>query len=242
MLIQPSRSSCCSSDWGPLGVASHWTAIREFRRFGCCPSATWPTPYWCRYFLTPWSRVLLEKLSVWQLVKKFPAFYGTRRFITAFTSARHLSLSWARSIQSIPSHPTSWRSILILSSHLRLGLPNGFFPSRFPTKTLYTPLFAHTRALVPLSSLRLYQMISPGPKQVFMFRNEASFLRRGVVSTSPNPEAGGSPLVGCPRLLIQYIPNSLPYWRPFLHPQPEDAPCRGDRDPLITVTDTHNFH
>jgi len=28
-----------------------------------------------------------------QLVKKFPAFYGTRRFITAFTSARHLSLS-----------------------------------------------------------------------------------------------------------------------------------------------------
>ena len=25
-----------------------------------------------------------------QLVKKFPAFYGTRRFITAFTKARHL--------------------------------------------------------------------------------------------------------------------------------------------------------
>ena len=49
------------------------------------------------------------------LVKKFPAFYETRRFITAFTSARHLSLSWARSLQSIPLHPTSWRSILILS-------------------------------------------------------------------------------------------------------------------------------
>jgi hypothetical protein len=25
-----------------------------------------------------------------------------------------------------------------------------------------------------------------------------------------------------------------PYWRPFLHPQLEEAPCRGDRDPLIT--------
>ena len=48
-----------------------------------------------------------EKLTISQLVKKFPAFYGTRRFITAFTSARHLSLSWARSIQSIPLHPTS---------------------------------------------------------------------------------------------------------------------------------------
>jgi hypothetical protein len=28
-----------------------------------------------------------------QLVKKFTAFYGTRRFITIITSARHLSLS-----------------------------------------------------------------------------------------------------------------------------------------------------
>jgi hypothetical protein len=31
--------------------------------------------------LTPWSRVLLEKLTGLQLVKKFPAFYGTRRLI-----------------------------------------------------------------------------------------------------------------------------------------------------------------
>ena len=45
------------------------------------------------YLLTPYGRVLLEKLMVSQLVKKFPAHYGTRRFITAFTSARHLSLS-----------------------------------------------------------------------------------------------------------------------------------------------------
>jgi len=42
--------------------------------------------------LTPWIRVLPEKLTVPQLVK-FPAFYGTRRFIIAFTSAFHLSLS-----------------------------------------------------------------------------------------------------------------------------------------------------
>jgi hypothetical protein len=45
------------------------------------------------YLLTPWNRVLLEKLTGLQLVKKFPAFYRTRRFITALTSARHLSLS-----------------------------------------------------------------------------------------------------------------------------------------------------
>ena len=74
--------------------------------------------------LTPWSRVLLEKLTSSQLVKKFPAFYGTRRFNIAFTSACHLSLFRATSIQSIPPHPTFWRSILILSSHLCLGLPS----------------------------------------------------------------------------------------------------------------------
>ena len=45
------------------------------------------------YLLTPWSRVLLEKLIGFQLLKKFPAFYGTQRFITAVASVRHLSQS-----------------------------------------------------------------------------------------------------------------------------------------------------
>ena len=89
--------------------------------------------------LTAWCRLLLEQLTGLQLVKKFPAFHGTRRFITALTSVRQLSLSWASPIQSIYPHPISWRSIQILSTHLRLGLPSGLFPSGFPTKTLYTP-------------------------------------------------------------------------------------------------------
>jgi hypothetical protein len=39
--------------------------------------------------LTPRIRVLLENLIVPRLVKKFPAIYGIRRFITAFTRSRH---------------------------------------------------------------------------------------------------------------------------------------------------------
>ena len=101
------------------------------------------------YLLTPWCRFLLEKLTGLQLDKKFSAFHGTRRFITALTSFHHLSLSWVNPIQSTYPHPTSWRSILILSTHLSLGLPSGLFPSGFPTKTLYAPLSSPIRATCP---------------------------------------------------------------------------------------------
>jgi len=112
------------------------------------------------YSLTPWSTVLLENLIGFQLVKIFPAFFGTRNSSTPVTSARKRGLT--------------------LSHH-------------------------------------------------------DSFLRQGVVSNSPKPQAGRPPLVGRPRLLIQPIRSYAPYWRPFLHPQPEGAPWHGDRDPLTTV-------
>ena len=59
---------------------------------------------------------------------------------------RYLSLPWARSIQSLPLQPTSWKSILILSLHLRLGLTNGLFHSCLPTKTLPALLSSPIRA------------------------------------------------------------------------------------------------
>ena len=70
------------------------------------------------YLLTPWSRVLLEKLTGSQPVKKFSEFYVTRRFITAFTSARHLPLHWTSSSQSIP--PTSH----FLNIHFNIIFPS----------------------------------------------------------------------------------------------------------------------
>jgi hypothetical protein len=43
--------------------------------------------------LTPWSKVLLQKLIVAQLAEKFPAFHGTSVFITVFTRTPYWILS-----------------------------------------------------------------------------------------------------------------------------------------------------
>jgi hypothetical protein len=118
----------------------------------------------CTNQLARWSWAFLEKPPVAQLLKKFSTFYGTRRFTTVFTRALHWSLSWPRSIQSIPPHPISQRSILILSSHLRLGLPGGLFPFSFPTKILHAFLVSPfvLRALPHLILLDLIILIILG--------------------------------------------------------------------------------
>jgi hypothetical protein len=68
-------------------VCSMYNLLNDRTKF----SEIW---YWCRggaslyllYLLLPFSRVLLEKLTVAQLVKEFSAFHGTLRFIV-FTTA-----------------------------------------------------------------------------------------------------------------------------------------------------------
>jgi hypothetical protein len=51
-------------------------------------------PFVSVWYLLPLRRVLRKKLTGSQLVKNFPAFYGFLRFVTAFTKARYMSLSW----------------------------------------------------------------------------------------------------------------------------------------------------
>ena len=90
------------------------------------------TKYQIGYLLTPRCRVLLENLPGLQLVKKFPAFHGTRKFITALTSVRQLSLSWASPIQSIYPHPTSWEIHPNIDYPSTPGSPQLSLSFRFP--------------------------------------------------------------------------------------------------------------
>jgi hypothetical protein len=98
---------------------------------------------------TPWSRTL-EKLRVTQLVKKFPAHYGSRRFITIFTRARHWSLTWARWIQSTPSHSYIFLPCTNKSSEWSL-------PFKFSDKKKFL-LFSHLpmRATCTAHPIHLY--------------------------------------------------------------------------------------
>ena len=115
----------------------------------CKYSRSLPTKYLHPYLLTPRCRFLLDQLTGLQLVKKFPAFYGTRRFITALTSAPHLSLFWPSPIQSVtPSHflkihlnitlPSTLRS-LRWSLSLRFPHQNPAYASTLPPHALHAP-------------------------------------------------------------------------------------------------------
>ena len=70
-------------------------------------------------------------------------------FFTASTTAHKLPLFWIRSIQPMPILPIFWRSLLILSSYLRLGLPIVLCPSGFLIKTLYAPFLFPVRVTFP---------------------------------------------------------------------------------------------
>ena len=118
-------------------TVSSYCVLYFVKIFNCYVSRT--KLKFCLRNLTPCSRMSLEKQVVPQLVKKFPTFCRTWRFITIFERVHHFSvISQINPIHS--SYPVSWKFIFLLLSYLCLGLPSVIFPSSFLTRTLYAPL------------------------------------------------------------------------------------------------------
>jgi hypothetical protein len=118
-----------SEQW--LGVSTETLAAVPYRRQSkhLFETRKWVLQMLCFFVLSlfslcaSWISFFSEKLTDPKLVK-FPSLYGTRRFVTAFTR----TCPYPKPDEPSPSpHPTSLRSILILSSHLRLGLSSGPF-------------------------------------------------------------------------------------------------------------------
>jgi hypothetical protein len=78
--------------------------------------------------------------------------------------------------------------------------------------------------LFPL--LRSCQRISPGPRRFETFRNNNIFYGEGLLAPRPTPK-----LENHPYRLFATVYSVYSQRRTFLHPQLEDAPCRGDKGP-----------
>ena len=88
--------------------------------------------------------------------------------------------------QSSPCpHPISWKSILILSSHLRLGLPSGHFTSCIPTKTLSVPLLSpmHATSRAHLIRFDLITRIILGEEYGSLSSSLCSLIHSPVISS-----------------------------------------------------------
>jgi hypothetical protein len=120
---------------------------------------------------------------------------------------------------------------IILSS--TPGSPQWSLSLRFPQNLVHASPLPHPSYMPrPSHSSRYYHPHNRGCCEFLIIK--IRFHSEELLAPQSNSEAVGPPLAGCPRLLIQYIRSYPPYWRPFLHLQPEDEPCHGDRDPLIT--------
>jgi len=113
-------TSCNVTDGGIMCVLSRYAKIRTSKtgRRGWTLKWTWQKQAMKFRRPAPWSRDLLEKRIVSQLIKKFPICMEPNAPLT-----RSQETAITRLIQSRPSQPISLRYILTISSHLRVDLP-----------------------------------------------------------------------------------------------------------------------
>ena len=131
------------------------------------------------------SRVLLQKLTGPELVKKFRAFYGTRRFITAFTTVGYMFPSQAIS----PKSKLPIRFMRINLNTIPPSTPSSskwLYPSGFPTKSLHaTFLLSMNNSWINIKWVAINNRKVDGNSRIFSALNS---LMLAILSVSAGPK------------------------------------------------------
>jgi hypothetical protein len=106
--------------------------------------------------------------------------------------------------------------------------------SHHPILSLYhfTSNIPGTKPHVHFLSLGSFiQGISPGPRLLVVFRNKLIFYGERLLAPRPTPKLGTTPCRLSATAYSTYSQLPSKTGGNLLHPQPEDAPCRGDKGP-----------
>jgi hypothetical protein len=148
--------------------------------FVCVTKLTYLLTYLLTYSLT---HSMVQDI-IWEAdcpsaCQKILLSYGTRRFVTVFTQARHWTLSWSSWIHCVGRAKESVQ--------VRGALKH--------------------------------------------FVTVKNFYGEGSLAPRPTPKLEDHPLSAARNCLFNIFTATLRTWRTSLHPQPENATCRGDKGP-----------
>jgi hypothetical protein len=143
--------------------------------------------------LTLITHSLMELSPSWEAAncaatQELPSILWNPKFHYRVHKTPHRLLSWAKSIQSTPSHSVT-KIHFNKSIHLHLGLPSGLFPSGFPTNILYAFYFSpiHVTFPVRFTLLNLIMLIILGKEYKLWNSSLCSFLQPPVTSSLFDP-------------------------------------------------------